>query len=91
MPAKKFSWTDPYDKMSDHELDGQWGRVFTRPPRTVVVSLRVTADLLRRLKREAARAGVPYRTFLKGLVAGDFARLERGENRPRSAKSRVLR
>ena len=89
MPTKKFTWTDPYDKMSDDKLDEHWGKVFSRPPRTVTVSLRVTADLLRRVKREAARAGVPYRTFLKDLVAGEVARLERGENRPRVASSRV--
>jgi predicted DNA binding CopG/RHH family protein len=40
--------------------------LFTIRPSAVAVSFRVAPDLLRRVKRQAARAGVPYQTFMKG-------------------------
>jgi predicted DNA binding CopG/RHH family protein len=72
-----FRWTDPYDEMSDEELDEYTARAFAKRRSTVAVSLRIAPELLGRLKREAARAGVPYQTFLKGLLEAGVSRLER--------------
>lgn len=70
-------WTDPFDDMSDEEFDAHVDALFSARPRTVGVSLRVPRDLLERLKREAARAGVPYQTFMKSMLEAAVSRLER--------------
>jgi len=82
-------WTDPFDDMSDEEFDEHVEALFAERPRTVPVSLRVPADLLERLKKQASRAGVPYQTFMKSVLESAVARLEsRPEpSRPGSARS----
>lgn len=70
-------WTDPFDDMSDEEFDAHVDALLSARPRTVGVSLRVPRDLLERLKREAARAGVPYQTFMKSMLEAALSRLER--------------
>ena len=70
-------WTDPFDDMSDEEFDEQVDRLFSEKPRTVGVSLRVAPDLLERVKRQAAEAGVPYQTFMKSILEAAVSRLER--------------
>jgi len=69
-------WTDPFDDMSDEEFDEHVEALFSGRPPTVAVSLRVPADLLERLKRQATRAGVPYQTFMKSVLESAVARLE---------------
>jgi predicted DNA binding CopG/RHH family protein len=82
------SWVDPFDQMSDEEFDAHVDEMFAAPPATVAVSLRMAPDLLGRLKREAARAGVPYQTFMKGILEAGLSRLERRGPRPgRSART----
>lgn len=76
-------WADPFDDMSDEELDQHIDSLFSRRGRSVGVSLRVPEDLLKRVKREAARAGVPYQTFMKGLIDTAVSRLERRTPGPR--------
>ncbi len=82
-------WTDPFDDMSDEEFDEHVDQLFSNRPRTVGVSLRVPADLLQRVKRQASRAGVPYQTFMKSVLEAAVARLERRPEAPhrRSPKS----
>lgn len=53
-------WVDPLDEMSDDEFDAQVDRLLSARSGSVAVSLRVAPDLLSRVKRQAARAGVPY-------------------------------
>ena len=76
-------WTDPFDEMSDEEFDEHIHQLFSERPRTVGVSLRVPPDLLERVKRQAARAGVPYQTFMKGVIEAAVARLEGRPGKPR--------
>jgi predicted DNA binding CopG/RHH family protein len=70
-------WTDPFDDMSDEEFDEHVDALFSERPRTVAVSLRVPADLLERVKRQAKRAGVPYQTLMKSVLESAVSRLER--------------
>jgi predicted DNA binding CopG/RHH family protein len=63
--------------MSDAEIDERVEALFSELRRTVAVSLRVPADLLERLKRQAKRAGVAYQTLLKFFLESAVARLER--------------
>lgn len=84
-------WTDPFDDMSDEALDAHVDALFAKRPRTVGVSLRVPGDLLERLKREAERAGVPYQTFMKGLLEVAIERLERRAASGRAQGSRARR
>jgi predicted DNA binding CopG/RHH family protein len=78
-------WVDPFDDMSDADFDAHVDELFTARPSAVAVSFRVAPDLLGRVKRQAARAGVPYQTFMKGILEAGVSRLERrgvGTRRP---------
>jgi predicted DNA binding CopG/RHH family protein len=77
-------WTDPFEDMSDEEFDEHVETLFSERPRTVAVSLRVPADLLDRVKRQAKQAGVPYQTLMKSVLESAVARLER--RRPTHAR-----
>ncbi len=79
------TWVDPFDEMSDDEFDDHVDKLFRARPSTVAVSLRMAPDLLGRVKRQAARAGVPYQTFMKGILEAGISRLERGV--PRTKRS----
>lgn len=70
-------WVDPFDEMSDEEFDAHVDALFSTRPGSVAVSLRVAPDLLGRVKRQAARAGVPYQTFMKSILEAAVSRLER--------------
>lgn len=70
-------WIDPFDDVSDDEMDAYVDRLFATRPRTVGVSLRVPDDLLQRVKREAGRVGTPYQTFMKAMLEAAVERLER--------------
>ena len=74
-PARR--WVDPFDDMSDDEFDAHVDELFVARPATVAVSLRMAPDLLGRVKREASRAGVPYQTFMKGILQAGISRMER--------------
>lgn len=76
-------WVDPFDEMSDEDLDAHVDELFSARPSSVSVSLRVAPDLLVRVKRQAARAGVPYQTFMKGILEAGVSRLERRGSGPR--------
>lgn len=69
-------WRDPFDEMSDEEFDAHVDELFSARPKTVAVSLRVPRDLLGRVKRQAARANVPYQTFMKSILEAAVSRLE---------------
>lgn len=73
---------DPFDDMSDEEFDAHIDELFEVRPSASAVSIRVAPELLARLKREAAHAGVPYQTFMKGILEAGVSRLERRGPRP---------
>jgi predicted DNA binding CopG/RHH family protein len=74
--AKK--WVDPFEDMSDADFDAHVDELFSARPSAVAVSFRVAPELLGRVKRQAARAGVPYQTFMKGILEAGVSKLERG-------------
>ncbi len=75
--SRAFTWTDPFDDMSDEEFDEHLAKLARSRPSAVAVSLRIAPGLLARVKREATRVGVPYQTFMKRLLEAGIARLER--------------
>ncbi len=75
------NWIDPFEKMSDEEFDTHVDELFAARPATVAVSLRMAPGLLSRLKRQAARSGVRYQTFMKGILEAGVSRLERSDSR----------
>jgi len=81
------NWVDPFDDLSDEELDAHLDELFSVRPGSVAVSLRIAPDLLGRVKRQAARAGVPYQTFMKAILESAVSRLER----PRESRTPVRR
>jgi predicted DNA binding CopG/RHH family protein len=80
---------DPFDDMSDADFDAHVADLFAARPSGVAVSFRVAPELLGRVKRQAARAGVPYQTFMNGILEAacpgwSAARL--GRNGPRAGR-----
>lgn len=75
--TKAHRWMDPFDDISDEEFDEHVETLFSARPPTVGVSLRISRDLLERVKREAGRAGMPYQTFMKAMLEAAVSRLER--------------
>jgi predicted DNA binding CopG/RHH family protein len=66
---------DPYDQMSNEELEAALGDVLRRET-SVTISIRIPAALLERTKRLAAAGGVPYQALIKRLVDAGVSRLE---------------
>jgi len=89
--SKTRPWIDPFDGMSDDELDAHVDTLFAKRPRTVGVSLRVPVELLERVKRQAARARAPYQTFIKGVLEAAVDRLERRRGSTRARHGRAGR
>jgi len=61
-------WTHPFDDLSDEEFYEHVEALFAERPRTVAVSLRVSAGLLERLKRQATRMGLANQTLVKSVL-----------------------
>ncbi|HLG71984.1 MAG TPA: CopG family antitoxin [Chloroflexota bacterium] len=72
---------DPFDAMTDDELDAELDELVRREPPSVTISIRMPADLLGRTKRAAAAGGVPYQTLIKRLVDAGVSRLEQRAKR----------
>jgi predicted DNA binding CopG/RHH family protein len=85
-----YRWVDPFAEMSDEEFEAHVDKLFTARPATVAVSVRIAPDLLSRVKRQATRTGVPYQTFMKGIVEAAVSRLEQGTSGSRGS-SRAAR
>lgn len=75
---------DPYDHMSDEELDAELDDVLRREPPSVTISIRMPAELLERTKRLAAAGGLPYQALIKRLVDAGVSRLEQRAERRRA-------
>jgi hypothetical protein len=82
-------WIDPFDDMSDAVFDARVGELFAARPNAVALSLRLAPELLVRVKRQAARAGVPYQTFMKAILEAGVSRLERRAARTRQPSRRT--
>ena len=85
------TWSDPYDEMTDEEFDDHIEKLFRAQEQSVAVSLRIAPDLLSRVKRQAARAGMPYQTFMKGVLEAGIARLERRPVQPKRSPRAATR
>ena len=72
---------DPYDNMTDDELDAELEELLRREPRSVTISIRMPVELLERTKQLAAKGGVPYQALIKRLVDAGVSRLERRPKR----------
>jgi len=91
----KARFPDPYDGMSDEELDRHFSELITENrQRQRAVSIRFPEDLLEQLQGLAAQFGVRYQTLIKLLLEQDVARLgshprlARRRQAPASAKRR---
>lgn len=67
---------DPYDGMTDEDLEAELGDVLRREPVSVTISIRMPVELLERTKRLAGESGVPYQSLIKRLVDSGVSRLE---------------
>ncbi len=71
---------DPFDALDDADFDTHVARLLDKPVPSVNVSIRMSTLLLKRLKREARRADLPYQTFTKRLLEIALDRLERTDS-----------
>ena len=69
MTETEMQFPDPYNAMSDEEFAAYVERLRGGRGRMVPVSLRIPAEMLRELRAEAEQLGIPYQTYLKGIVA----------------------
>lgn len=72
---------DPYDDMTDEELETELDDLFRREPGSVTISIRMPVELLERTKRLATEGGVPYQALIKRLVDAGVSRLEQRAKR----------
>ena len=72
---------DPFDNMTDDELDAELDELMRREPVAVTISIRMPSDLLERTKRLAAAGGIPYQTLIKRLLDAGVSRLEQRAQR----------
>ena len=68
---------DPYDGMTEAELDAHFAQLFEQKERTVPVTLRMPEDLLRRTKRLAEARRVPYQRLIKQVLDAAVTRMEK--------------
>jgi predicted DNA binding CopG/RHH family protein len=73
-----MKYPDPYEGMSDAEVDEELDRLFAKQrAKTVVVSIRMPEELLARVKRLAEVRQTPYQTLLKLILESAVSRIER--------------
>jgi hypothetical protein len=72
---------DPYDGMSDEELENELGDNLRREPASVTISIRMPAELLECTKRLAEEGGIPSQALIKRLVDAVVSRLEQRAKR----------
>ena len=82
----KARFPDPYDGMSDDELDRHFSTVILENrARQEAISIRFPGDLLTEIRQLAREMGVGYQTLIKNLLARDLAQLQK-----RSGSSRLV-
>lgn len=76
LAAERFF--DPYDTMSDEELDVYVAGLFAeRSAPTRSITVRMPEDLLNRLQQLAAKQHMPYQRLMKLMLEDSVSRLER--------------
>lgn len=89
-----MKYPDPYEEMSDEEVDEELDQLFAKHhAKTVVVSIRMPEELLGRLKRLAEARETPYQTLLKRILDSAVSRIEQegGASLEEAAKERRRR
>ena len=67
--ASRRPFHDPYDRMSDAEFAAYVAKLHGGQRRPQIpVSLRMPPEMVAELKAEARRLGIPYQTYLKGIL-----------------------
>ncbi len=69
---------DPYEGMTEAELDTHFAELFDRREQTVPVTLRMPEELLRRTKRLADARHIPYQRLIKQILDAAISHIERG-------------
>ncbi len=69
MTETEMQFPDPCEAMSDDEFAAYVGRLRGGRGRMVPVSLHLPAEMDRELGAEAEQLGIPFQTYLKGIVA----------------------
>ena len=67
---------DPFDSMTDDELEAELVELLRPEPPSVTISIRMPAELLERTKRAADTGGLPYQTLIKRLIDAGVSKLE---------------
>ena len=68
---------DPYDDMTEAELDAHFAELFKQKARTVSVTLRMPEELLQRTKRLAEARRIPYQRLIKQILDAALSRIEK--------------
>ena len=71
--ASRRPFSDPFDEMSDREFERHVLEALDRG--TTKISLRVSNDLLGRMRQAAVQHGVPYQSLMKVLLDQGIRRL----------------
>jgi predicted DNA binding CopG/RHH family protein len=61
-------FADPYDHMSDEELDRYLAGLRKRT-RSIPTSIKLPDEFIQRIRDEATRLGIPYEILLRGILA----------------------
>jgi predicted DNA binding CopG/RHH family protein len=87
----KARFPDPYEDMSDEELDRHFASVLiSHRQRQQAISIRFPEDLLAEIRELAHEIGIGYQTLIKNLLERDVAQLRvrrTGRRRPATART----
>jgi predicted DNA binding CopG/RHH family protein len=71
--------------LTQYDLSGMTTVQFEFAPKAARINMRMPADLLRAVKRTAARRGVPYQRFIRQLLERAISQPENANPRRRKA------
>ena len=82
-PQQDGSFYDPYDGLSNAELESEIEALFDRPRTqpSVHTTIRLPADVVAALRRIGAARGMPYQTVARRILADAVQRLGRAAGR----------
>lgn len=84
-PQPDGSFYDPYDDLTDEELDQELAALFESPRNapSVHTTIRLPAEVVTALRRIGASRGIPYQTLVRRILTDAVSRLERSQTRPK--------